>query len=138
MGKSKDSGKAPSSSRPRTRATTTPPPSHETQAPVPSIPSSSHPDPGNHTGLSHPLLQFNNPDFRTAYTTLFSLPVHPSYHIMLGDLFAIRLHDKILGMLNTVRWENFVRIEEPIFHELFVEFLSIFTLNSSDPVDYTE
>ena len=105
---------------------------------MPSIPSFSHPDPGNHTSLSYPLLQFNNPDFRMACTTLFSLTVHPSYHIMLGDLAAVGLHDKILGMLNTVQWENFMRIEEPIFHELFLEFLSTFTLNSSDPVNYTE
>ena len=31
-----------------------------------------------------------------------------------------------------------MRIEEPVFHELFLEFLSTFTLNSSDPIDYTE
>ena len=67
-----------------------------------------------------------------------SLPVHPSYHIMLGDLAAIGLHEKFLGMINNVRWENFVRIEEPIFHELFLEFLSTFTFNSSNPVDYTK
>ena len=79
-----------------------PPPSRPTQALVPSIPSSSHPDPGNHTGLSHPLLQFNNPDFRMAYTTLFFLPVHPSYHIILGDLGNIGLNEKILRMINNV------------------------------------
>ena len=57
---------------------------------------------------------------------------------MLGDLAAVGLHDKILGMINNVRWENFVWIEEPIFHELFLEFLFTFTHNSSDPIDYTK
>ena len=41
-------------------------------------------------------------------------------------------------MINNVQWEIFMRIEEPNFHELFLEFLSTFTLNSMDPVDYTE
>ena len=138
MEKSKDSRKASSLLRQRTRAITSPPPSRTTRVIVPSIPSSSCPDPGNHTGLSHPLLQFTNPNFRTAYTTMFSHPIHPSYHIVLGDVVAIGLHDKILGMINTVWWEKFVRIGVPIFHELFLEFLSTFTLNSSDHVDYTE
>ena len=69
---------------------------------------------------------------------MFPLSVHSFYHIMLGDLTVVGLHEKILGMINNVRWENFVQIEEPVFHELFLEFLSIFTFNSSDPVDYTK
>ena len=64
--------------------------------------SSSHPDPGNHTGLSHPLLQFTNLDFRKACTTMSPLSVHPSYHIMLGDLATIGLNEKILRMINNV------------------------------------
>ena len=67
---------------------------------------------------------------------MFSLLVHPSYHIMLGDLATVGLRDKVLRMINNIRWENFVRIEEPVFHELFLEFLSTFTLNCDDPVDY--
>ena len=67
---------------------------------------------------------------------LFPLSIHPTYHIMLGDLAIVGLNESILRMIDASRFENLVKIEEPIFHELFVEFLSSFIFRGSTPVDY--
>ena len=39
-------------------------------------------------------------------------------------------------MIHASRFENLVNVEEPVFHELFVEFLSSFIFRGSTPVDY--
>ena len=67
---------------------------------------------------------------------LFPLPVHSSYHIMLEDLATVGLHDSVMRMINASRFENLVNVEEPVFHELFVEFLSSFIFRGSTPMDY--
>ena len=67
---------------------------------------------------------------------LFPLPVHPSYHIMLEDLATVGLHESVMRMINASRFENLVNVEEPVFHELFVEFLSSFIFRGSTLVDY--
>ena len=67
---------------------------------------------------------------------LFPLPVHPTYHIVLEDLATVGLHESVMRMIRTSRFENLVNVEEPVFHELFVEFLSSFIFHGSTPVDY--
>ena len=67
---------------------------------------------------------------------LFPLPVHPTYHIMLGDLAIVGLNESVMRMIDASRFENLVKIEELVFHELFVEFLSSFIFCGSTPVDY--
>ena len=67
---------------------------------------------------------------------LFPLPVHPTYHIMLGDLAIVGLNESVLRMIDASRFENLVKIKEPVFHELFVEFLSSFIFRGSTPMDY--
>ena len=67
---------------------------------------------------------------------LFPLHVHPTYYIMLGDLATVGLNEYVLRMIDASKFENLVKIEEPIFHELFVEFLPSFIFRGSTPVDY--
>ena len=43
-----------------------------------------------------------------------------------------------MRMIRTSRFENLVNVEEPVFHELFVEFLSSFIFCGSTPVDYNK
>ena len=127
MGKTKQSSKASSSSkRVRTSTSTSPPPSRPTRVRDTTVPS----------GMSHPLLQFQIQDFKEACSVLFPLFVHPTYHIMLEDLATVGLHESVMRMLHASRFENLVNVEEPVFHELFVEFLSSFIFRGSTPVDY--
>ena len=66
---------------------------------------------------------------------LFPLPVHPTYHIVLEDLATVGLHESVMRMIRASRFEN-LNVEEPVFHELFVEFLSSFIFHGSTLVDY--
>ena len=130
MGKTKQSSKASSSkassSSKRVCISTSPQPSRPTRVRDPAIPS----------GMSHPLLQFQIQDFKEACSVLFPLPVHPTYHVMLEDLATVGLHEPAMIMIRASRFENLVNVEEPVFHELFVEFLSSFIFRGSTPVDY--
>lgn len=43
----------------------------------------------------HPLLQFLDKTHKKRCASLISLPIHPSYHIMLSDLATIGLDESV-------------------------------------------
>ena len=54
---------------------------------------------------------------------------------MYNDLCEIGLSEPIMGMIDRSKWGGFLSIDEPIFRELFIEFLSTFQLIKSS-IDY--
>ena len=105
-------------------------PSSSTRVPLPSNQQQLH-------APTHSLLQFPTPEQQSWCATLYPLPIHPSFKIVYNDLHAIGLSEPIMGMIDRSKWGGFLSIDEPVFRELFVEFLSTFQLVKSS-IDFNK